>query len=123
MPAREPGNRAGVGYGRPITSKNRIPELFFNDVKEVWEAHGKAAIATMAKKTPGAFVNMVAGLMPKEFFLTAKVNEDEITEDDIGQLITIIGRLRSGAAAGAGKLVEGEAVEVGREKKTRRKPE
>ena len=58
------GNNGG---GRPKGSRNKLQEDFFRDLYSTWETAGLDAIKIMAATDPVKFVQVVAGLMPKEF--------------------------------------------------------
>lgn len=103
------GNNGG---GRPKGSRNKLAESFLADVLEEWENHGAVAVSDMREKSPGDFVKMVAGLLPKEMTLNVN-NENEMTDDELrerirslaGQLAPFldgIGAVDGGAEAKAG---------------------
>lgn len=58
----QPGNP-----GRPKGSKNKLSEDFFRDLYATWEESGISALKATAQTEPVKFVQIVAGLMPKEF--------------------------------------------------------
>ena len=61
--------------GRPKGSKNKLSDSFLRALAENFEKHGKEAIEQVCKNSPGEYLRIIAGLMPKELML--EVNHDE----------------------------------------------
>lgn len=55
------GNSGGV-----TAHRKRLNEKFVFDLKQVWERKGQAALEKLADRDPGAFCQLVAGLLPKK---------------------------------------------------------
>jgi hypothetical protein len=72
-PTRFKPGQSGNPTGRPKGSRNKLSEDFLLDFCEVWAESGIAAIRTMATTEPAKFVQMAAGLLPKE--LKAEVSQ------------------------------------------------
>ena len=59
----EPGE-SGNPAGRPKGSRNKLGEAFIQDIYAKWQDHGATAITRMIEEEPGAFVRVVAGILP-----------------------------------------------------------
>jgi hypothetical protein len=68
----QPGNP-----GRPKGSRNKLSEAFVAAVYDDFQEHGVKAIEEMRLADPGAYVRVIASLMPKQV---------EIKEDAFGDL-------------------------------------
>lgn len=91
----EPGNP-----GKPKGVRHKLQEDFLKDVQAEWETSGAQAIRDMITDKPGAFVKMVASLMPKE--ATLNINDhSELTDAELTE------RVRSIAAQLAPFLIDG----------------
>ena len=93
--------------GRPKHARTRLSDQFFKDLHEDWQTHGMKALTDFRGKSPGDYVRVVAGLIPRE--MTVKVNElEELSDDELGrQLAYCLAQLAAADPdAGAG---EGEA--------------
>jgi hypothetical protein len=69
----KPGHPGGPG--RPKGSKNKLSESFLQALAEDFEEHGKEAIETVCRESPGEYLRIIAGLMPKELLM--EVSHDE----------------------------------------------
>ena len=63
------------GPGRPLGSKNKLSESFLHALAEDFEKHGKDAIARICKTSPGEYLRIIAGLVPKELLLEVAQEE------------------------------------------------
>lgn len=54
------------GPGRPKGSRNKLQEDFLKDFCEAWDKHGKEALLQVAMNEPAKFVQVAAGLLPKQ---------------------------------------------------------
>jgi hypothetical protein len=59
------GNPSGLP-GRPLGTKHKIAGAFLADTYAEWQRSGKSALKRMAENDPSKFVQVVAGLLPKE---------------------------------------------------------
>lgn len=92
----------GNAAGRPRGSRNKIAEDFLADVHEAWQEHGKAAVKSMATEEPSKFVQVVAGLLPKELNITNTVNVEQMSDDELFEQLDTIKSLIASATASAG---------------------
>jgi len=69
--------RSGNPHGRPKGSKNRLSEDFLQALTENFAIHGKQAIDRVCKDSPGEYLRIIAGLMPKELLL--EISQEEKT--------------------------------------------
>jgi N6-adenosine-specific RNA methylase IME4 len=68
------------GPGRPRGSRNKLGEDFIATIYEDWIKHGVAILARVRKHDPGAYLKIVAHLIPRQLEL-APVNDDpKVTE-------------------------------------------
>jgi Family of unknown function (DUF5681) len=58
--------RSGNPKGRPVGSRNRFTEKFWNDFHCAWQNHGKKALEDCARDNPKDFVKVAAMLVPKD---------------------------------------------------------
>ena len=70
----QPG-QSGNPKGRPVGSKNKLGENFLHALADNFEKHGKEAIERVCKDSPGEYLRIIAGLMPKELLL--EINQEE----------------------------------------------
>jgi hypothetical protein len=96
----QPGNP-----GRPKGSRNRLGENFIEALHDDFQQHGIAAIEDMRKDDPGAYVRVIAGILPKEMKVTTASDlTDEQLDARIKQLAAALNlEIRvSGDAGGEG---------------------
>lgn len=82
----KPGN-SGNPRGSTTGQRRKLAHDFVADLYESWKSLGKPAIVAMAWTDPGAYVRVVASLMPKEIEATVTVQVAERMGDD--ELATI----------------------------------
>jgi hypothetical protein len=68
----KPGE-SGNPKGRPQGSRQKLSEKFLNDLIEEWKSTGVSILKQAAADDPMKFIEMIAGLLPKE--ATLNVNE------------------------------------------------
>jgi hypothetical protein len=86
-----PGH-SGNPRGPKIGTRRQLATDFVADLYESWKTLGKPAILAMAWTDPGAYVRVVAGLMPKEIEATVTVQIAERMSDDELASIAVAGR-------------------------------
>ncbi len=59
----------GGGPGRPKGAKNKLAEIYLNDLHEVYLEGGKEALEQVKEEQPREFVKLVAQLLPKDLDL------------------------------------------------------
>ncbi len=65
------------GPGRPKGSKNKLSEYFLHALAEDFEEHGIGAIERVRESSPGEYLRVIAGLVPREFLLDITKKETE----------------------------------------------
>jgi len=70
----KPGHLCGPGSSEG--SKNKLGEFFLRALAQDFEEHGEEAIVRMRENSPGEYVRVIAGLMPKELLLEVSQEED-----------------------------------------------
>jgi hypothetical protein len=82
----QPG-QSGNPKGRPRGSKNKLTEAFWQDMSDVWEAGGKAALESVIRDEPGTFVRVAASLMPKETEHTIRtITASQLSDDELADI-------------------------------------
>ncbi len=94
----KPGN-SGNPAGRPVGARNRLAETFLEDLYADWQEHGAQTIETVRENDPGAYLKIVAGLIPREMQLNIGLGE---------QLGAMLEQMQEAPPA----VVNGEAVEI-----------
>jgi hypothetical protein len=65
----QPGNK--LGPGRPTGSRDKLTRSFLHSVAETFERKGQKALDRLAEDDPGAFIRVVASLMPKQLTVSS----------------------------------------------------
>lgn len=78
---------SGNPAGRPKGSKNKLTEDFLRDICEVWDAHGKEALYSVAQNEPAKFVQVAAGLIPKDVKVETVRKAAELSDDELAAII------------------------------------
>ncbi len=71
----KPGHSGGAG--RAKGSKNKLSGSFLQALADDFEEYGSAAIVAVRESSPGEYLRVIAGLMPKELLL--EVSQEEKT--------------------------------------------
>ncbi len=100
----KPG-QSGNPAGRPLGARNRLAETFLEDLYRDWQEHGAQTIETVRANDPGAYLKIVAGLIPREMQLNIGLGE---------QLGAMLERMQEAPANGTPPIVDitpsGDAV-------------
>lgn len=88
-----------IGGGRRKGSRNKLGEQFIDDVYAEWQEHGPATLQRMRAEDPGAFVRVVAGILPKE--VVVKDELSDVSDDELAALV-IAAREALGRREGGG---------------------
>ncbi len=100
----KPGN-SGNPAGRPLGARNRLAETFLEDLYRDWREHGAQSIETVRENDPGAYLKIVAGLIPREMQLNISLGE---------QLAAMLEQMQEAPAIGTASIVDitpnGDAV-------------
>jgi hypothetical protein len=72
--------RSGNPKGRPAGSRNKITESFIAAMTADFEVHGAAAIVNLRQENPGAYLKMVADLLPEERYSEIAIQSQEDQE-------------------------------------------
>jgi hypothetical protein len=79
--ARNPKGQFIAGHsgngGRPRGARSKLGEQFVEDLRSVWETHGKQALIDCAENEPAQFVRVLAGLLPKTIDINATLDVTE----------------------------------------------
>lgn len=96
----KPGE-SGNPDGRPKGSRNKLGEAFIQDLYAKWQEKGEIALTEMIEKEPGAFVRVVAGILPKE--LIVKDELSEVSDEELAALVAAAREALSNRAGGGGE--------------------
>ena len=84
----QPGNKLG---GRTKGARSKLGEAFVEALHDDFQEHGVAAIETMRASDPGAYVRVIASLLPKEVKIeTSSDLTDEQLDERIQQLASVL---------------------------------
>lgn len=78
-----PGNSGGAG--KPKGSRNKLGEAFIQDVYAKWREKGADALTEMVANEPGAFVRVVAGILPKEMVIKDELSD--VSDEELAALV------------------------------------
>jgi len=82
---------SGNPAGRPAGSRNKICEMFLEDLSADWERHGAEAIAECRRTDVATYVRLAASLIPKEFGVRVSTNPlSELTDEQLAALAATI---------------------------------
>lgn len=62
------------GGARPRGARSKLGEAFVEDLRSVWETHGKQALIDCAENEPAQFVRVLAGLLPRDVNLNMSLD-------------------------------------------------
>jgi hypothetical protein len=65
------------GPGRPRGARSKLGEAFIEDLRSVWETHGKQALIDCAESEPAQFVRVLASLMPRDLNINMTLDAAE----------------------------------------------
>ncbi len=74
--------QSGNPKGRPKGSRDKLTTSFIDALAKDFAKHGKAAIESVRKDDPPAYLRLVAGLVPKE--IVAEIDERVVFKMDFG---------------------------------------
>lgn len=64
--------QSGNPKGRPTGARHKLSQSFIDAIYEEFQAHGVDAIRQLREESPGEFLRLVAGLIPKNFSLDSR---------------------------------------------------
>jgi hypothetical protein len=78
------GNNGG---GRPKGSRNKLTTEFLDDLHSEWQKSGPSALQRLAQDDPGAFVRVVAQILPKEIDANVNAGSDFDGMDSVAEIL------------------------------------
>ena len=87
------GNKGGPG--RSVGARNKLGSCFLQEMQQDFVTHGKTVIEQVRTERPHEYLKIVTALLPKELHLKDNTLDD-MTDDDIGEILTAIRALRAG---------------------------
>ena len=82
----KPGESGNV-KGRPIGSRNKLTERFFDDVYDAWKEKGAEVIYRLIKEEPGIFFRGVVAVLPKEHHVTRANDLANLTDEQLTKML------------------------------------
>jgi hypothetical protein len=64
--------QSGNPKGRPTGARHKLSQSFIDAIYDEFQAHGADAIRQLREESPGEFLRLVAGLIPKKVTLDNK---------------------------------------------------
>jgi len=98
-----PGNQVAKGRESP---RNRLAKKLLTTLEKDFNEHGEAAVAELRETDPGAYLRVVASLIPREVHVTVDPI-DELTDDDLDRYIRQLAN-NLHLQVGAGQSIESE---------------
>ena len=100
----QPG-QSGNPNGRPKGSRNKLGEVFIQDMYEAWQTSGVDVLARVMRDEPAAFLRSMVAILPRE--LDVNVNRyDAMTDEQLKtQFLAALREARTlGLDIGSGEL-------------------
>lgn len=91
------------GPGRPKGARNKLGEAFLEALEADFHASGVEALERARIEDPMGYVKTIAGLLPKELLLKRADPLDEISADELENLIALLRASLSGPEAPRGQ--------------------
>lgn len=104
------------GPGRSKGSRNKLGEAFIEAMHDDFVKHGVAVIETVRTEKPDQYLKVIAGILPKELNVNARVIDDMPDDELVDALDTIRSLLSVGhrGEAGQGSRKAARAKEAGK---------
>jgi hypothetical protein len=82
------------GPGRPPGSRNALGEAFLADLQADWTKHGGEVLTQVRTSNPGAYLRVVASVIPKDILIQRPPSEyDDLTDRELVELVRDDARL------------------------------
>jgi hypothetical protein len=92
--------------GRRRGAKDKLQTDFLRDLADAWELEGVGALRIMVKEEPAKFVQVVAGLMPREVQMELAGPLGELSDQELTDMLEVVRQLRA-------STINGKAIEIG----------
>jgi len=95
-PAKDPANGRFIpgnsgGPGKPKGCRNKLGEAFVQALHEHFQEHGVEAIERVCREEPGAYLRVIAQVVPKDLILHS-TPMDSMGREDIRHLVDTLQR-------------------------------
>ncbi|MBA3576627.1 MAG: hypothetical protein H0W39_03280 [Sphingomonas sp.] len=89
-----PPGQSGNPGGRPKGIKNKLTDAFLSVVQDDFAEHGASVLAKLRSEDPGAYVRIVASLVPRELILKREQERDfsGLSFSELMEFIEAVGR-------------------------------
>lgn len=84
-----PPGKSGNPDGRPKGSKNRLTDTFLSVIEGDFGEHGPSVLARLRDNDPGAYLRIVASLIPRDLILNRE-RERDFSDFSIPELMMLI---------------------------------
>ena len=96
--------------GRPIGSRQKLAEQFIKDAYELWKLEGPAALLQMRREDNSKFVQVMAGLIPRDLVLTVEADESPFAGLSPEEKRAVAQRIYDQLAAENAKVIDGSSA-------------
>jgi len=103
---------SGNPAGRVRGSRNALSEAVICALLRDFRQHGQRAIEKVRQTQPGAYLKVLALLVPREHKVEHTNAVSELSDEQLEAMIEHIKASLAARAGGQAKLIEGEAVET-----------
>jgi hypothetical protein len=81
--------------GRAKGARNRLSKAFIDALAKDFEEHGEETIKIARVERPVEYCKMVAGLLPREFEITATSQVNDLSDEELDALIELARQQRA----------------------------
>jgi hypothetical protein len=99
------------GPGRPRGSKHKLSESLVSALAADFEEHGADAIRRTREDRPDQYLRLIASILPKELNISTEDPFDDVTDEQLTEMIMKLKAEIIEAAGGADEEVEDRAAD------------
>jgi hypothetical protein len=107
----QPG-QSGNPAGRAVGSRNKLGEVFFDDLLAEWKQRGQAALTELSAET---LVKIVARILPREMHVRSENTFAGMSDEELSNVLgeikrQLVARAGSGSSEGSSAPVSGDKL-------------